>query len=52
VLFSGKDERYEFADVSTSFAGVIFGPDYPDESIPMVRAMLRRRGSPLRDCGT
>lgn len=40
VLLSDGDQRYEFADVSNSLAGVIFGPDYPDESIPMVRNEL------------
>lgn len=40
VLLSDHDDRYEFVDVNRSLAGVIFGPDYPQHSIPMVKKVL------------
>jgi hypothetical protein len=40
VLLSDGDARYEYADIQYSLAGVIFGADFPDESIPMVRDVL------------
>jgi hypothetical protein len=40
VLLSDTDAKYQFVDIRRSLAGVIFGADYPEESIPMVRDVL------------
>lgn len=40
VLLSEHEGRYEYVDVRQSLAGVVFGPDYPLDSIPMVRHVL------------
>jgi hypothetical protein len=40
VLLSDHADQYEFVDVRRSLAGVIFGPDYPEESIAMVKHVL------------
>jgi hypothetical protein len=40
VLLSDGDARYEYVDIRNSLAGVIFGADFPEESIPMVRDVV------------
>lgn len=37
VLLSARPERFEHVPIGHSLAGVIFGPDYPLDSVPMVR---------------
>ena len=40
VLLSDSDEKYEFVNIRKALRGVIFGADYPVESVDMVRALV------------
>jgi Protein of unknown function (DUF2971) len=43
ILLSDHDDRWEYVPIEDSLAGVIFGVDYPMESIGMVRNELKTR---------